>query len=346
MKRITQFMLMLFALILGTATNVLAADPDLSDYTLVKSVTWGDGTDITTSDQLSITAWDTGNKRQQVLYAVTTPADAAGWFGVQAVSNGSGKGWWNRSSNGLYCYQAQRSAAIYGDDLTTGWIVVFQCSGQATSALTLTNGDGNPDGTFTYVKSEDGTAYYCTITAESDAYIGFCGIKNSGYITSISVYKPNKAVVKATYTVKYVDTEGNELKEAVTYDAIAGAEITLSEADKANITVGEDTYIYESNDAEGKFVEEDGSTVVTAVFHKAQNFTYKVNEVANGTIVRTTEGVAYEMAKVTVPYRKYNVLDGVLYSKDATNKEYNYSFVLSSDGQEANIDYVYFDSLI
>ncbi|MBQ2131357.1 MAG: hypothetical protein II431_08440 [Prevotella sp.] len=50
MKRITQFMLMLFALILGTATNVLAADPDLSDYTLVKSVTWGDGTDITTSD--------------------------------------------------------------------------------------------------------------------------------------------------------------------------------------------------------------------------------------------------------------------------------------------------------
>ena len=45
------------------------------------------------------------------------------------------------------------------------------------------------------------------------------------------------------------------------------------------------------------------------------------------------------MAKVTVPYRKFNVLDGVLYSKDATNKEYNYSFVLSSDGQEANIDY-------
>ena len=63
MKRITQFMLMLFALILGTATNVLAADPDLSDYTLVKSVTWGDGTDITTSDQCGITAWDTGNKR-------------------------------------------------------------------------------------------------------------------------------------------------------------------------------------------------------------------------------------------------------------------------------------------
>lgn len=339
MKKFTQMFFVLFAMMLGTATDVFAADPDLSDYTLVKSVTWGDGTDITTSDQLSITAWDTGNKRQQVLYAVTTPADAAGWFGVQAVSNGSGKGWWNRSSNGLYCYQAQRSAAIYGDDLTTGWIVVFQCSGQATSALTLTNGDGNPDGTFTYVKSEDGTAYYCTITAESDAYIGFCGIKNSGYITSISVYKPNKAVVKATYTVKYVDTEGNELKEAVTYDAIVGAEITLSEADKANITVGEDTYIYESNDAEGKFVEEDGSTVVTAVFHKAQNFTYKVNEVANGTIVRTTEGVAYEMAKVTVPYRKFNVLDGVLYSKDATNKEYNYSFVLSSDGQEANIDY-------
>ncbi|MBO4315550.1 MAG: hypothetical protein J5867_06275 [Prevotella sp.] len=340
MNKITQMFFMLFAMILGTATNVFAADPDLeNDYTLVKSVAWGDGTDITTSDQLSITAWDTGNKRQQILYAVTTPADAAGWFGVQAVSNGSGKGWWNRADKGLYCYNAQRSAAIYGEDLTSGWLVVFTCSGSVTSALTLTNGDGNPDGTFTYTTSEDGKSYYCTITAATDAYVGFCGIKNSGFIMNISVYKPNKAVVMTTYTVRYVDTEGNVLKEPVTYDGIAGADITLSEADKANITVGDETYIYESNDAEGKTVAEDGSTVVTAVFHKAQNFTYKVNEVANGTIVRTTEGVSYEMATVTVPYRKYNVVDGVLYSKDATNKEYNYSFVLSQDGQEANIDY-------
>ncbi len=327
-------------MMVGTATNVFAADPDLeNDYTLVKSVAWGDGTDITTSDQLSITAWDTGNKRQQVLYAVTTPADAAGWFGVQAVSNGSGKGWWNRADKGLYCYNAQRSAAIYGDDLTTGWLVVFQCTGQATSAMTLTNGDGNPDGTFSYVMSEDGTAYFCTITAESNAYIGFCGIKNSGFISSISVYKPNKAVVKTTYTVRFVDTEGNELKEAVTYDAIAGAEIALTAADKANIVVGDDTYIYESDDAEGKSVEEDGSTVVTAVFHKAQNLTYKVNEVANGTVVRTTEGIAFESATVTVPYRKYNVVDGVLYAKDATSKEYNHRFVLTQDGQEVNLDY-------
>ncbi len=340
MKRFTRFLLMLVATMMATTTNVFAADPDLeNDYTLVKSVAWGDGTDITVSDQLSITSWDTGNKRQQTLYAVTTPADAAGWFGVQAVSNGSGKGWWNRADKGLYCYNAQRSAAIYGDDLTSGWLVVFTCSGSVTSAMTLTNGDGNPDGTFTYTTSEDGKSYYCTITAESNAYVGFCGIKNSGFIMNISVYKPNKAVVMSKYTVKFVDTDGNVIKEPVTYDGIAGADVTLSAADMANITVGEDTYVFESSNAEGRYVEEDGSTEVTVVFHKAQNLNYQVNEVANGTVVRTTEGASFETSTVKVPYRKFNVLDGVLFSKDATNKEYNHSFALTQEGQVVNLDY-------
>lgn len=341
MKKFTQSLFVMLAMMVGTVTNAFAADPDLSDYTLLKSVTWGEGDDITrdANNALAITAYETGNKKQQTLYAITAPAEAVGWVGVQLTNSQDGKGWWNRSGQGLWSYNATRSAAVYGDDLTTGCVVVFTCSDAAANVMTLTNGNGEPDGPFTFVTSEDGKSYYCTITAAKDAYIGFCGNRSKGYIKSISVYKPNNAVVLTTYTVRYVDTEGNELKEAVTYEGIAGTEIAMTDADKANIIVGEDTYIYESNDAEGKFVEEDGSTVITAVFHKAQNFTYKVNEVANGTVVRTTEGVAFETATVKVPYRKFNVVDGVLYTKDATNKEYNHSFVLTQEGQEVNLEY-------
>ncbi len=142
-----------------------------------------------------------------------------------------------------------------------------------------------------------------------------------------------------SYTVKYVDIDGNNLKKSVVYNSISGISISLSENDTSKIILGDDIYLFERTDADVKTVAMDGSTVVTVVFHKAQRYRYKVNEVANGTIVRTTEGVAYEMETVTVPYRKYNVLDGVLYSKDATNREFNYTFTLSQDEQEINIDY-------
>ena len=66
---------------------------------------------------------------------------------------------------------------------------------------------------------------------------------------------------------------------------------------------------------------------------------YTVNETADGHVVRTTKGLAKEGATVKVPYRKYNVQDGKLYQKGATNKEYNYSFTLATDGQEENIEY-------
>lgn len=71
----------------------------------------------------------------------------------------------------------------------------------------------------------------------------------------------------------------------------------------------------------------------------AQEFNYTVNQVCGTTSVFTKTGTDYENKTITVPYRRYNALDGVLYKKDATNKQYNYSFVLSSDNQVENIEY-------
>ena len=205
--------------------------------------------------------------------------------------------------------------------------------------MTLTNAKNAPDGTFSYVASEDGLTYFCTITAATNAYVGFCGNKSKGYITNISVYKPNKAVVLTSYSVKYVDMDGNPLKDNVSYDAVAGNTVTLGDADKANITVGETTYVYDSDDIAETTVAEDGSTIVTVKFHAAANFAYTVNEVCGEAIARTTTGTSYETANVKLGYRRYNVVDGQLYKKDATSKEYNYSFKLTQDNQVESIAY-------
>ena len=330
---------------LGVST-VWAAEPDLeNDYTLVKSVTWDGTVDIEASGACDYTAYDTGNSKQQTLTVLTAPTDAAGWIAMQQwVGSSSTKGWRN-TSNGLFCKSAARSACVFGDDLTTGWLVVFECTQTVSNVMTLTNKEGAPDGTFNYAKSEDGKTYFCTITAAENAHVGFCGIKEKGNISKISVYKPNKAVVQTTYQVNYVDMDGNTLKESNTYDAIGGTDVNLTDADKDNITIGDDTYVYDSDDAEGKQVAEDGSTVITVKFHKAQNFNYTVYEMCGGTVARATNGFSYETAEVIAPYRKYNAVEGQLYTKGATNKEYNYKFTLTQDNQEERLEYTAVDGV-
>ena len=345
MKKFTTIKTLLVGLCAMGAMSAWAADPDLeNDYTLVKSVSWGgaDAVNIAGSGACAYTAWDTGNKKQQALTILTAPEDAAGWIAMQAwTPDSQGKGWWNRSGNSLYCANAGRSAAVFGDDLTTGWLVVFECTQKASNVMSVTriNGDNNPDGTFTYALSEDEKTYFCTITAAENAYVGFCGNKNAQGILKISVYKPNQAVVMSKYTVKYVDMDGKTLKDDVEYDAVGGASVSITGADKANITKDDVTYIYDNDDSEGAVVAEDGSTVVTVKFHAAANFSYTVNEICDGEIVRATEGTSYETATVKVPYRKYNVKDGVLYSKGDTGKEYNYSFSLTEDNLVKSIEY-------
>ncbi len=324
----------------GYITNISvykAPDP----FTVLKSVTWGGDEDILrdADGKLDITAYETGNKKQQVLYAVTSPADAAGWLGVQLTRKQDSKGWENVAGSGLKCTSAARSAAIYGEDLTAGCQVIFTCSGDASTIMTLVNGSGEPDGPFTFVQSEDKTQYICTITAESNGYVGFCGNRDKGYITKIEVLKPNAVVTISSYTVKYVNMEGVEIKEAAEYPGVVGNEIVLSDADKANISYEGIVYVYDSDDAEGLTVADGGTTVVTVKFHEATMLNYVVNEVADGEVVRSTEGTSFETDVVKVPYRKYNVKDGKLYTKDATNKEYNYNFTLTKENQEENLAY-------
>jgi hypothetical protein len=68
-------------------------------------------------------------------------------------------------------------------------------------------------------------------------------------------------------------------------------------------------------------------------------FTYTLNEMVDGKAVRVTTGKDEEGASVKLPYRRYNVVDGKLYTKGATSKEYNTSFTLNEDAKVVNLDY-------
>ena len=229
-----------------------------TDYEAVKTVTFNNGTPNGTNggvdilrdvnDKLSVKAYETGNKRQQDLYAVTSPAEAVGWIGVQATNAQDGKGWWYRykdaNNSGLWSYNAERAAAVYGSELRIGRIVVIECTQDPDNVITLTNADGNPDGTFVYEKM--GNAYFCTITSNADAHVGFCGKKSAGYIKSISIYKSNNELPAYQSTVDFsaLSTDDiNEIPEDLTtgitdaytlVDALSSTTVTISASGDAD----------------------------------------------------------------------------------------------------------------
>ena len=172
--------------------------PDLSGYELKREFDFGsmDDTYITTTypNDAKGTAWETGNRKQQKLYNTQTPADWHDWLAFQGTYSGYGtKGWWvNHTLGGLQCADAARSAAVLG--LEKGDIVIIEATNNVDGTLTVTNGSDQPDGPFTFAKSDDGSKYYCTMTANGQ--LGFCGLRYpSGAIKSIKIYRERDFVL-------------------------------------------------------------------------------------------------------------------------------------------------------
>lgn len=142
------------------------------------------------------------------------------------------------------------------------------------------------------------------------------------------------AAVFAEYKVNYV-CDG-EIIKTETKTGEVGTAVSLTSSDTANFTLDGVKYIYVSNDAEGKTVAEDGSTVVTVNFRKAASYTYTVKNNVNDAVVT---GTCVEGESVSVPYSRYILKEGVVYLKNATNKEYNYTFTPNADDFTVTLEY-------
>ena len=138
-----------------------------------------------------------------------------------------------------------------------------------------------------------------------------------------------------TYTVKFTDGT-NEIKDAATYDVEIGEEYTASEADMAPIYANDKKYIYASGNTTATAVAEAESNVITLVFREAEVFNYSV--VSNlGNII--AEGSTFEGEAASVPFGKYIVKDGKLYTKDPINKDYHYTFTPTENNQTETLEY-------
>lgn len=142
-----------------------------------------------------------------------------------------------------------------------------------------------------------------------------------------------------SYTIKYVDTEGKELKESVSRTGIPNTAIELTEADKEAIWITETfeqedgepytvetKYVYDSDDAEGKTAAE--GTVVTITFREAVLVDFKV-------VAVDTEGNAIKT------FIESNVLEGETkpfafskYIQDAEGSWYEVAAPYAIDAKE------------
>lgn len=169
--------------------------------------------------------------------------------------------------------------------------------------------------------------------------------KISNYSLEVEYVDPSAS---ANITVKYVDADGNEIKESTTRPEATGASVTVKDEEKAPIYNADRSkkYVYASDDSEGKTVLADGSTVVTITFREAETWSYSLNAVDSegntlkaGIVTGTNfEGETFDLG---YPYA-INVNDtlyttGKNYSKDG--KGYVMSFTLDSNGKGKDLTY-------
>ncbi len=155
------------------------------------------------------------------------------------------------------------------------------------------------------------------------------------------------ASASANYTIKYVDGEGNEIKESVQRAESTGASISLKDEDKASVYNADRTkkYIYVSDDSEGKTVASDGSTVITVTFREAATWSYALNAVdGDGNTLKEgiVKGSNFEGETFNVAYPYALNIDGTLYTSkklSSDGKGYYFSYTLSEDNATKDITF-------
>ena len=280
------YSLVMTALALLVTQNVFAADPDLNSYTVIKTMdftkaTYSSDTYITLSTKQYGKAYVPELSSYWDISEVATPEDLQGYLALQQAY--PSKGWWIRSTKGgLYTANGSRSGAVI--NLKKDYVVAFNCTQDAGKVITLVNKEGNPDGNFTYEKSEDTKTYYATMTA--DGQVNFCGNKGVGFISSIVVYAPGTVVVQPT----------------AAYTAVNGTSrtVTFTGANLAYNSDGSDIYT-NFKDAKGNNVNEAEVTVSeTTTYYVVSTNGEQKSDVLKFTIEAGTElSLATPVASIT-----------------------------------------------
>ena len=191
-----------------------------------------------------------------------------------------------------------------------------------------------------FSNGEEPVAFYSSDATNCTQIDMFGYINNSqlGLIDNLIITVTKDERQQANYTVNFLDTSNNPIKDAVTRSGAVGDPITLLPADKEPLWNAEDTqkYIYQSDDTEGKTIEAAGTTVVNVVYRDAEVYNYTLLSSLGTTL---TTGSGFEGESPRVAYPRYQ-LDGTdLYMAAVDNKEYRTTVNLNEDNVSKTINY-------
>jgi len=156
------------------------------------------------------------------------------------------------------------------------------------------------------------------------------------------------AELQTKFTVKFVDESGSPIKEDAIYDGLIGDQVEAPAEDKANFYTedGSKKYIFVSSSDAITLVKDEASNVITLTFREAAIFGYTVVFACDELVLGSKTGAGFEGDEAVVSYPKYLAYeDGQLYTKDATNKEYNFKFTPAANAEIDTLKYAAIDSV-
>ena len=163
----------------------------------------------------------------------------------------------------------------------------------------------------------DVTSAINTMTTNAQNYVIFkwTGDAGGGDLWNKEGYKPVLTLnlvgadMITTYTVKFTDRRGTELKPSVEYPAVVGNEYSASVADQASFMSEDGTkkYIYRSGAEKAITAQKDPlANVITLVFRDGKEYTWTVEMVDEaGNVLKKNEGTDWEENSPAGGFSKY-----------------------------------------
>lgn len=186
---------------------------------------------------------------------------------------------------------------------------------------------------------QDGSSHFL-FTLSNAAAGGYLKGAGSTTIPTLTIITAD-ASTQTKYTVKFVDENDNEIKEAVQYDGTIGESANASNDDKASFKNSDGTtlYIYESGANAITLGSEAENNVITLKFREASKVNYTLTDATTGITLATGNG--FETDAVVAYYPHY-ILEGEdLYEcpKQGNNPWYGISISLGTSDVSQSITY-------
>ena len=188
------------------------------------------------------------------------------------------------------------------------------------------------DGETTYYSADnvafvDGSASYCNQLDFFD-----CQDNTVSYLDNLVITKyKDDSKVATTYTVKYQNASGTDLKDAAVYNTYVGDTYTASASDMATFYNNDESkkYVYKSGNTSKAAVATAASNVITLVFDEYNKIAYTVTA-KNGeeTLGTLASGNAYTDGSTSVTWNKFKQYDSKWY---VTNTPYGKTITVAGN---------------